>query len=62
MRCLVFLLFFIGCPVIIGISGNERTDSVAFAALQEDVSECLISYTDAYQYIGQYVRDLCQSE
>ena len=44
-----------------GISGNEMADSVAKAALQKDVSEsCLISYT--YQYIGQYVCDLWQSE
>ena len=41
-----------------GISGNERADSSAKAALQKDVFECLISYTDAYQYICQYVRDL----
>ena len=27
-----------------------------------DVSECLISSIDAYQYISQYVRDLWQSE
>ena len=45
-----------------GISGNERADSAAKAALQKDVSDCLISYTDAYQYISQYVRDLWQSE
>ena len=45
-----------------GIYGNERADSAAKAALQKDVSECLISYTDAYQYISQYVRDLWQSE
>ena len=32
-----------------GIYGNERADSAAKAALQKDVSECLISYTDAYQ-------------
>ena len=43
------------------ISGNERVDSAAKAALQKDVSDCLISYTDAYQYIGQYVRYLWQS-
>ena len=42
--------------------GNERADSVAKAALQKDVSDCLISYTDAYQYISQYVRDMCQRE
>ena len=34
-----------------GISGNERADSAAKAALQKDVSNCLISYTDTYQYI-----------
>ena len=44
-----------------GTSGNERADSAAKTALQNDVSECLISYTDAYQYISQYVGDLCQS-
>ena len=40
------------------ISGNERADS----ALQKDVYDCLISYTDAYQYISQYVHDMWQSE
>ena len=45
-------------PSHVGISGNERADSTAKAALQKDVSDCLISYTDAYQYISQYVRDL----
>ena len=41
-----------------GISGNERADSAAKAALQKDVSNCLISYTDTYQY----VRDMWQRE
>ena len=41
-----------------GISGNEHADSAAKAALQKDVSNGLISYTDACQY----VRDLWQSE
>ena len=41
-----------------GISGNQRADSAANVALQKDISDCLISYTDAYQYISQYVRDL----
>ena len=45
-----------------GICGNERADSAVKAALQKDVSDCLISDTDAYQYISQYVRDLWQSE
>ena len=45
-----------------GISVNECADSAAKAALQKDVSDCLITYTDAYQYISQYVRNLWQSE
>ena len=45
-----------------GISGNERADSAAKAALQKDISNCLISYTDTYQYISQYVRDMWQRE
>ena len=45
-----------------GSGGNKRTDSTAKAALYKDVSECLLSYTDAYQYISQYVRDCLQSE
>ena len=45
-----------------GNSGNECADSEAKAVLQKDVYDCLISYTDAHQYIGQYVRDLWQSE
>ena len=68
MRFLVFLhtvhktVIFCWLPSHMGISGNERADSAAKAALQKDVSDCLISYTDAYQYISQYVRDLWQSE
>ena len=45
-----------------GISGNERADYAAEAALQKVVSECLISYTYAYQYISQYVCDVWQRE
>ena len=46
-----------------GISGNERADSAAkAAALQNDVSGCLLSYTDAYQYVSQYIHNLWQSE
>ena len=55
-------VIFCWSPSHLGISGNERADSAAIAALQKDVSNCLISYTDAYQYISQYVRDLWQSE
>ena len=68
MRCLVFLhtvhknVIFCWLPSHIQISGNERADSAAKAALQKYVSGCLISYTDAYQYIGQYVRYLWLSE
>ena len=61
MRFLIFLhKTVIFCHM--GISENERADSAAKAALQKVVSECLISYTDAYQYISQYVRDLWQRE
>ena len=38
-------------PSHMGISGNKCADSSAKSALQKDVSECLILYTDAYQYI-----------
>ena len=64
MRFSVFLhtvhktVIFYWLPSNMGISGNERADSAAKAALQNDVSDCLISYTDAYQYISQYVRHL----
>ena len=64
MRFLVFLhtvhktAIFCWLPSHMGISGNERADSVAKAALLKDVSDCLISYTDAYQYISQCVCDL----
>ena len=68
MRFLVFLhtvhktVIFCWLPSHMGISGNKRADSAAKAALQKDVSNCLISYTDTYQYISQYVRDMWQRE
>ena len=68
MRFLVFLhtvhkkVIFCLLPSHMGIAGNERADSAAKAALQKDVSQCLISYTDPYQYISQYVRDLWHNE
>ena len=55
-------VIFCWLPSHMGISANECADSAAKAALQKDVSDCLISYTDAYQYIRQYVRGLSQSE
>ena len=64
MRFLVFLhtvhttVIFCWLPSHMGISGNEHTNSEAKAALQKVVSDCLISYTDAYQYI----HDLWQNE
>ena len=66
MRFLVFLhtihktVIFCWLPSHMGIFGNQRADSAAKAALQKVVSECLISYTDAYQYISRYVRNLWQ--
>ena len=68
MRFLVFLhtvhktVIFCWLPSHMAISVNKRADSAAKAALQKDVSDCLISYTDAYQYISQYVCDRWQSE
>ena len=55
-------VIFCWLPSHMGISGNERADSAAKAALQKDVSNCLISYTDTYQYISQFVRDMWQRE
>ena len=55
-------VIFYWLPSHMGISGNERADSAVKVALLKDVSECLISYTDAYQYISQYVHDLWQRE
>ena len=68
MKFLFFLhtvhttVIFCWLPSYMGISGNERADSAAKAALQKDVFNCLISYTDTYQYISQYVRDMWQRE
>ena len=55
-------VIFCWLPSHMGISGNECADSATKAALQKDVYDCLISYTDANQYLSQYVRDLWQSE
>ena len=45
-----------------GITGNEKADAAAKAALEKEVFECLLPYSDSRQYIGQYVRDLWQRE
>ena len=58
MRFLVLLhsvhttVIFCWLPSHMEISGNERDGSAAKAALQKDVSDCLISYTYASQYIS----------
>ena len=44
------------------ITGNEKADAAANPALEKEVSECLLPYSDSRQYIGQYVRDLRQRE
>ena len=49
-------------PSHMGITGNEKADAAAKAALEKEVSECLLPYSDSRQYIGQYVRDLWQRE
>ena len=46
-------------PSHMGISGNEKADA---AALEKEISECLLPYSDSRQYIGQYVRYLWQRE
>ena len=56
------IVFFVGYPVIWEFLETKHADSAVKAALQKDVSDCLISSTDTYQYICQYVRDLWQSE
>ena len=45
-----------------GITGNEKADAAAKAALEKEFSECLLPYSDSRQYIGQYMRDLWQRE
>ena len=49
-------------PSHMGITGNEKADAAAKAASEKEVFECLLPYSDSRQYIGQYVRDLCQRE
>ena len=65
MRFLVFLhtvhkTVFVGYPVIWEFL--ETNVLILFAALQKDISSCFISYTDTYQYISPYVRDMWQSK
>ena len=61
MRFLIFIhtvhkhVIFCWLPIHMRINGNEKNESAANAALQKDVSECFISYTDAYQDISQCV-------
>ena len=44
------------------ISGNEKADAAAKAALEKEISEYILPYSDSRQYIGQYVRYLWQRE
>ncbi len=68
MKFLVFIhsihktVIFCWIPSHVGIIGNEKADAAAKAALVKDITDCLISYTDSRQYIGQFVRDLWQTE
>ena len=41
---------------------NERADKAAKEALSKDVTECLVSYTDARQYISEHVKKFWQTE
>ena len=41
-------------PSHMGINGNEKADSAAKAVIQKDDTECLISNTDAYEYISDF--------
>ena len=55
-------IVFCWVPSHMGIQGNERADKAAKEALSKDVTECLVSYTDARQYIGEHVKKQWQTE
>ena len=59
---ILYIIIFCWLSSHMGIYGKEHVASAVKAELQKDVSEYVISYTDAYQYISQYVRELWQSE
>ena len=52
----------IGCPVMWEFLETNVLILQRKLHYKKVVSECLISYTDAYKYISQYVRDVWQRE
>ena len=68
MRFLVFphtvlyikRFYFVDCPVIWELLEMKEPNNIT--ALDKYISECLISYTDTYQYISKYLRDLWHRE
>ena len=68
MRFLVALhtkhksVVFCWLPSHMGIIGNEKADVAAKDALNKEITEVLLPFSDARQYIGKHVHDLWQAE